>query len=224
MWNHVTKPFQDLLAEHLYPALYGNADYRAFLAACGIHAPYPRTVESLSPPQRLKLRENAHLRSHLLRLELESLGSMTPQGAKALELAGPLNLFRLWNSAKGRDSELKFFWFREELLAESIQQSGGQEDDQLEWLRARLAVAYNWSLCDRIARLHLGSGDVIPAVEAIGLPVRAVQIQPGDREIRLPSDPRAYYANYAKYSAQLPGGAPQLFLFLLPEAQVVPYI
>ena len=78
----------------------------------------------------------------------------------------------------------------------------------------------NWSLCDRIAKLHLGPGDEILAVEAEGLPMRGITIRPGDREVRLPSD---YWKHFDKYAKPLPGGAPQLFLYLVPPTHVSPY-
>lgn len=57
-------------------------------------------------------------------------------------------------------------------------------------------------------------GDTILGVEATGLPVRKIQIAPKDASVTLPKD---YWKNLDDYSAQFPGGARQLFLFLLPD-------
>ena len=222
MWNHLTGPFARLLSDHLYPVLYSNPDYQSFLANAGLHPPYPRDATLLSPSQRKRLAENALLRANLLGLEVDGLKSLKSDGAQAVRLQGPLHLYRLWNSAV-KGNEMRYFWFREELLRESFQKAGGRKADRLEWLRGQLAVAYNWSRCDRLAKLDLGPRETLPAVEAEGLPIRAVHIGPQDRTVKLPEDPREYWRNHAKYSAMLPGGVPQLFLFLVPESSVFPY-
>jgi hypothetical protein len=133
--------------------------------------PFPRDIAVVPASQRNSLAENAKLRANLLMLELQQLAALRQTKARALELKAPeyRHLYRLWNS-KVKTSELRFFWFTEDLLRESLRQAGGKKSDRLEWLRHQMAVSYNWSLCDRIAKLHLGPGDEILAVEAEGLP------------------------------------------------------
>jgi hypothetical protein len=218
MWHQVTVPFGRLLGEHLYPALFPNADYQKFLAGAGVQPPYPATVSGLGAPQQNALSQNAQMRAHLLGLELEGLKALEHAHAKAVEVAGPLHLYRLYNSEVPK-SEFRFFWFTEDLLRESFQKAGGKKKDRLEWLRGQLAVAYNWSACDKIARLNLKRGDAILGVEAVGLPIRKIQIGQTDSSVKLPKD---YWKNHDNYSSLFPGGAPQLFLFLLPD-RVEPY-
>lgn len=219
MWRHVTREFGRLLSNRLYPALFLNPDYQAFLASAGVHPPYPHDVSALSPLQRKMLGENGQLRAKLLELKLTSLKSLEHAGAEAVEFSGPLKLYRLWNS-QVKGNEMRFFWFTEELLLESFREAGGKKKDRLEWLRGQLAVAYNWSLCDRIARLDLKAQQTIPGVLAVGLPIRGVQITPQDPVVAMPPD---YWQNFGKYSSFLPGGKPQIFMFLLPLHGVAPY-
>ena len=219
MWHQVTVPFARLLGNNLYPALFENADYQKFLQISGITPPYPSGAAKLSSVQQDRLAQNANLRANLLALELDGLQSLEHARARAVEISGPKHIYRLWNS-QVKASEFRFFWFTEDLLLESFQQAGGRKKDRLEWLRGQMAVAYNWSLCDKIARLRLRSQDTIPGVEATGLPIRGVAIRQTDPTVRLPSD---YFSKHEKYSAMLPGGAPQLFLYLVPETRVEPY-
>jgi len=221
MWQHVAKGFEILLSSKLYPTLFECSDYCELLMLCGMRQPFPRDIGTVPSSQRNALAENARLRANLLMLELQQLAALRQTKARAVELKAPeyRHLYRLWNS-KMKNSELRFFWFTEDLLRESQRQAGGKKSDRLEWLRQQMAVAYNWSLCDRIAIMRLGPGDEILAVEAEGLPMRGVTIRPGDREVRLPAD---YWKNFAKYAKPLPGGAPQLFLFLVPPSHVSPY-
>lgn len=221
MWQHVAKGFEILLSNKLYPSLFECPDYCEFLQLCGITRPFPRDIAAVPVGQRASLAENAKLRANLLTLELQQLNALRQAKASAIELKAPhyRHLYRLWNS-KVKSSELRFFWFTEDLLRESHRQAGNRKNDRLEWLRQQMAVAYNWSLCDRIAKLHLGPGDEILAVKAEGLQMRGVTIRPEDREVRLPSD---YWKNFDKYAKPLPGGSPQLFLFLVPASHVSPY-
>lgn len=163
--------------------------------------------------------EGAQLRANLLEMELKSLNTLEHAQAKAVELIGPMHLYRLWSS-QVKGGEMRFFWFTEGLLRESFQQAGDLKKDRLEWLRGQLAVAYNWSLCDRIAKMDLKPREKILAVAAIGLPVRGVHIGKHDSVIALPSD---YWQNFGKYSSKLSGGKLQLFVFLLPLGAVQPY-
>jgi hypothetical protein len=214
MWNPVTKPYAQMLSNHIYPALFGNVEYRSFLEHAGIKPPYPRDVVGLSPLQRKALSETAEVRACLLGLDLQSLETLEPSGAHAVELSGPLHLYRLWNS-EHPESFFGFFWFTEKLLRQSYQDGRNSKKDRLEWLRGQLAVADNWSRGDRVAKLTLGPGEKIPAVEAIGLPVRRIDNRPRrDGTVLLPED---YFEHYDRYSAALPGGVPQIYLFLLPE-------
>src|ERR1035441_7333895 len=104
MWRHVTREFAQLLGNRLYPALFLNPDYQAFLASAGMYPPYPHNVSALGPLQRKMLVENGQLRAKLLELELASLKSLDHAGAEAVEFTGPLKLYRLWNSPiKGND-------------------------------------------------------------------------------------------------------------------------
>ena len=219
MWHQVTVPFARQLGSNLYPTLFENADYKKFLEISGISPPFPDSAAKLSPAQQNLLQENANLRANLLALELDGLQALEHAGATAEEIRGPRHIYRLWNS-QVKASEFRFFWFTEDLLLESFQQAGGRKKDRLEWLRGQMAVAYNWSLCDKIAKLRLRAQDAIPGVKANGLPIRGVEIRKTDTTVRLPSD---YFTNHGKYSAMLPGGAPQLFLFLVPESRVEPY-
>jgi hypothetical protein len=221
MWQHVAKGFEILLSGKIYPTLFECPDYCELLRLSGMARPFPRDIASVPANQRNSLAENAKLRANLLMLELQQLAALRQTKARGLELKAPeyRHLYRLWNS-KVKTSELRFFWFTEDLLRQSHRQAGAKKSDRLEWLRHQMAVAYNWSLCDRIAKLHLGPGDEILAVEAEGLPMRGVTIRPGDREVRLPTD---YWKNFDKYAKPLPGGAPQLFLYLVPPTHVSPY-
>ena len=213
MWNRVIVPFSQMLGSQLYPTLYDNSDYRSFLAHAGVRRPYPRDVSMLTQQQSKALSECAQVRANLLGLELQSLGTLKHAGARAIELEGPLHLYRLWDS-KRPESEFKFFWFTEGLLRQSYKEAGPKKGERLAWLRGKLAVAYNWSGCDRIARLKLKPSDSIPAVEASGRPVRAIDNRPRNGGVVLPKD---YFRQYETYSSSLLGGALQLYLFLLPD-------
>lgn len=224
MWQHVSKGIEIFLCSKIYPTLFDSPDYCDFLKISGMVRPFPRDIAAVPVGQRNSLAENAKLRANLLMLELQQLASLRQAKARAIELKPPLyrHLYRLWNS-KVKGNELKYFWFTEDILRESHRQAGNNKNDRIEWLRQQMAVPYNWSLCDRMARLRLGPGDEILAVEAEGLPMRGVTIRPGDREIRLPRDPTHYWKNFDKYAKPLPGGAPQLFLFLVPPSHVSLY-
>ena len=221
MWQHAAKGIEILLSSKIYPTLFECPDYCEFLQLCGMTRPFPHDIAALPPYQRNSLAENAKLRANLLMLELQQLAALRQTNAHAVEPKAPQyrHLYRLWNS-KVKTSELKYFWFTEDLLRESLRQAGNKKRDRIEWLRHQMAVAYNWSLCDRLAILRLGPGDEILAIEAEGLPMRGVTIRPGDREVRLPPD---YWKNFDKYAKHLPGGAPQLFLYLVPPSHVSPY-
>jgi hypothetical protein len=69
-----------------------------------------------------------------------------------------------------KGNEFRFFWFSGDLFQESLRQAGRKKQDRLEWERSQMAVPYNWSLCDKLARIHLHRGDKILAIEATGLP------------------------------------------------------
>jgi hypothetical protein len=219
MWNDVTLEFGHLLGNHLYPTLFLDVDYIHFLASAGLRSPYPQSVSQLTDRQRKALADNARVKASLLGLELASLNSMSPTRAKAIELRGPLRLYRLWSS-QVKGNEMRFFWFREELMTRCFHEAGERKIDRLEWLRGQLAVSYNWSHCDRVAKMELAPRDTILGVEADGLPVRGIQIGRQDRSVKLPVD---YWKNFGKYSAPLPGGAAQLFLFLVPQNRVCPH-
>ena len=221
MWQHVSRGFEILLTSGIYPTLFDCPDYCEFLQSCGITRPFPNDIANLSPAQRHVLEERARVRANLLMLELQQLEALRQTKASAIELSAPKyrHLYRLWNSqVPGND--LRFFWFTEDLLRESFRQAGNKVKDRLEWLRRQMAVAYNWNLCDKVTQLRLGPGDVILGVKAEGLPMRGVTVRPGDWQVRLPPD---YWRNFSKYAQLLPGGAPQLFLFLVPRSHVHPY-
>jgi hypothetical protein len=220
MWDQVTVPFARLLGSKLYPTLFGNREYQRFLNHCGITPPYPDDVAKLTPAQRTQLSQNADLQANLLSLDLNSLQALKQARAAAVEITGPHPIYRLYNSDR-EGSHLRFFWFSEDLLMQSYHAAGGSKKNRLEWLRGQSAVAYNWSLCDRVARLRLRPQDTLIGVKANGLPIRGVEIRKGESSIDyFPVD---YYTNYKKYSAMLPGGAPQLFLYQLPTDRVEPY-
>ena len=221
MWQHASKGFEILLSSRIYPTLLDCPDYCQLLQTCGITRPFPHDIAQLSPTQRNLLAQNAQVRANLLMLEFQQLDALRQTNANALQLEGHKyrHLYRLWNS-QVKTSELRFFWFTEELLLESFRQAGKKVKDRLEWLRRQMAVAYNWSLCDKVAQLRLGPGDVILGIQAEGLPMRGITVRPGEQEVRLPTD---YWTNFDKYAKQLPGGAPQLFLFLVPRSLVRSY-
>jgi len=106
MWHQVTVPFGRLLGEHLYPALFANPDYQKFLDSAGVHPPYPATAADLTVLQQKALSQNAEMRAHLLGLELEGLRALERAKAKAVELVGPLRLYRLYNSKAPKASSV----------------------------------------------------------------------------------------------------------------------
>jgi hypothetical protein len=213
MWDQVTVPFARMLSSKLYPSLFGNKDYEEFLGLSGIRPPYPANASSLTPAQQERLLQNAHLRANLLSLELDGLQALKTAKATTVEITGPSPIYRLCNS-QVTGSEFRFFWFTEDLLMRSMHEGGTSKKMRLQWLREHLAVSYNWSRCDRLARMRLKKTDALLAVKADGLPMRGVEIRPTDRSVRLPGD---YFTNHKKYSTILPGGDPQLFLYLLPK-------
>jgi hypothetical protein len=145
MWDQVTIPFAKLLGNNLYPTLYEDKDYRKFLDIAGITPPYPPSIEGLSANQRRRLLEYAELRGNLLSLELDGLKSLEHANAKAVEIPGPVEIYRMWNS-EVKGNEFRFFWFSGDLFQESLRQVGRKKQDRLEWLRGQMAVSYNWSL------------------------------------------------------------------------------
>ncbi|MCS7025841.1 MAG: hypothetical protein NZV14_13650 [Bryobacteraceae bacterium] len=210
MWQRVKDELAELMASQIFKVLLGNPEYQLFLNRAGLSGKLPSKLELVSKEKRQAISEMALMHATLLVNQLSDLNAVRAHRAKALLLEGPLQLYRLWNSAYPR-SKNGFWWFSQGLLDRSAS-AGPNPADRLHWLRDKLAISMDWSACDRVSVLRLQVNDVVPAIQAWGLPQRYYS-----KEAWRTIEPKEYFS---KISEEFAGGATQTFLPWVPEQRV----
>ncbi|MBL8227743.1 MAG: hypothetical protein JNL98_04675 [Bryobacterales bacterium] len=213
MWSNLKEELTDLMASQIFKTLLPNREYQLFLQRAGLNGKLPRTLTVVSNETRGAISEMARMHASLLLNQLADLDAVRERRAKVLLLEGPITLYRLWNSAKPWSMNGPW-WFSQGLLDMSLA-AGPNRADRLHWLRDKLAVSMDWSTCDRVCMLQLSINDVIPAIQAWGLPQRYYS-----KDIAGKMDPKEYFS---KLGVEFAGGATQTYLPWTPGQRVGDY-
>lgn len=202
MWSNIKDELAELLASQIFKVLLPNPEYQLFLQRAGLNGKLPRTLNVVSNGTRTAISEMARMHAILLVNQLSGLDAVRERRAKVLQLEGPITLYRLWNSHKPW-SRHGPWWFSQSLLDMSME-AGPSRAGRLHWLRDKLAVSMDWSECDRVCVMQLGVNDVLPAIQAWGLPQRYYS-----KDVAGKMDPKEYFSKLGQTFA---GGATQTYL------------
>jgi len=246
MWVDVQRDLAEILSSRLFPALTSDPGYRVMLRNAGltsipdykdgkvdpgfaqaqrdwkesipIETPINirSSTEKLPPAIRLRLETAARMCTQLLIMDLDGLGALRERRAKAVIVEGPQTLYRIWDS--DMDNRTRHWWFSEHLLKLATVQSAVAKQSVRDWLRDRLAVSLNFGKCDRISKLPLAAGAVLPAVEAWGLPMP--QYSPITRDASGKATGTADKDYWDKRGAMFQGQKTQYFLPFVPPDRI----
>jgi hypothetical protein len=201
----------------VFPVLAQNDPvYQQSLAKAGLGWSAPEVV----PPVHLaSFEQEMKLQAWLAAMRIEDARSLDPRTTRAKLISGPLTLYRI--SQSGAVTPPGIWWFTEKVAQRCRDEAGPDPQKRLDWLREVLAVCFNWSRFDRIERLALHSGEIIPAVLGRGVPMPHYKYDPytdrktGERLIKeFPPD------YWKKKGEVLIGGELQVVLPWVPVRRV----
>ena len=212
MWANVQDELAAILSSRVFPSLAQDTGYRLMFRNAGLTGKLPPDIAGLPPAIQEKLRQAAQMCAQLVTRHVEGLAALRERRAKAVVLAGPLTLYRLWSQRK--NDQVRAWWFTAGVLDQAISASAGNRGVAIDWLRDRLAVSFDWNDCDRVARRVLHPGNALPAIEALGLPMRKYSRDaPGAPGVSM----KDYWANYTD---MFQGRKTQYFLPFVPPSRV----
>ena len=209
MWKQVETVLSALLSAKIYDNLLSDPVYRSFLTSAGLGPNFPKGA--LLPAVQKRLQDAAQVRARIAVRTLEQAGGLEPASTTAKLLAGPITLYRFWES-RSAAYRTGVWWFESALIDQAKRDAKGV-DARAVWLREKLAVCVDWSAMDRIDRLDLAPGVELPAVQGLGKPQRMYSMN------AIPSG-RVQGADYwPNLGKQLPGGLRQTVLPFIPAVQ-----
>lgn len=214
MWGNVEDQLAILLSTQMFPVLLQDSAYIELFRRAGFPGKIPSDIGLIPPRQKEQLREAARMTAQLVTMHVEGGSSLRERRAKAVVLEGPSKMYRLWNSTRPF-SKNGAWWFTQGLFDMALADGKGNRQKTLDWLRNALAVPLDWSKCDKIAQLTLSTGNTLPAVEALGLPM------PAYSKDALRNDPSIPLMDYfAKRREELQGQKTQYFLPFVPPTRI----
>ena len=205
MWNAVQSGLSEILSKQVFPCLAHDPGYVHILRNAGLPGKIPAEVSTLPPQVKQRLSESSRMCAQLLTMHVQGRHALRERRAKAVVLEGPQTIYRMW-SLKDARSRIGPWRFTEGILQLALKESKGNRTAALGWLRDRMAVSLDWSDCDKVAQLHLHSGNSLPAIEALGLPMPVYsKTAPGSAGVSMPD-------YWAKLGTMLQGEKTQYFL------------
>jgi hypothetical protein len=222
MWSQVQADLAKLLAARIYPALLEDAVYRSFLVFAGVEL---SQLGDYSIPRTLRKNFDtaAKIRAHIIVTEIEKSGAVKEDTAGAKICAGPLRLYRLWDSG-APDKREGVWWFEPKVIDVCKKSTPRSPDARKKWLREHLAVSLDWSKLNRIDYISLTADDELPAIVGSGKPMPvyspdAVSTKQSATPTKpLPmakTTPKEYFDSFGKF---FPGGVRQTILPFIPRA------
>ena len=163
--NGLVDQLYQMYTAEIYPVLANNdPEYQRVLASAGLSF----TAKTVPPAKQKLFEETMRVQAWLAVRKLED--------AKVLNWPASAPKFspvrRLSSASRRKDqSPAGIWWFTEKVAQRCRDEAGMDGTKQLDWLRNVLAVCYNWSNFDLLQRLALHSGERIPAILGIGLPM-----------------------------------------------------
>jgi hypothetical protein len=221
MWAQVRTDLENLLSASIYPALMGDAVYRAFLTSTGAKLS-DLSDYTVPAPLRDSFRTAAKIRAYIIVAEIEKSQAIREESAGA-KVCRAVTLYRLWDA--GSPERRQSVWWFEPTVIECCKKSTPRSADaRKQWLREHLAVSIDWSKLNRVDTITLSGGDGIPAIVGIGKPMPvysqdavSTKVSPGSNR-PLPvakTTPEVYFDNFGKF---FPGGIRQTILPFIPRA------
>jgi hypothetical protein len=214
--SNLEKALFDMFVARVYPVLAANDPlYQRSLKNAGLGW----NGDGDMAKHRKSFEEEMRMQAWLAATRIREAKSLEPDTVRAKPLFGPTLIYRVADSGSPK-GQPGIWWFSEKVAQHCRDEAGPDPQKRLEWLRNVLAVCFNWSQFDRIERLALRAGEVIPSVIGIGLGMPHDKVEPytdrktGQKVVSLPDD---YWKNKGK---SLLGGELQTVLPWIPVLRV----
>ena len=196
----------------IYPVLVTNDPrYRESLANAGLGW-NPTTVPAA---QRASFEQEMKMQSWFAASKIKGAKSLQPGSIKCKVLDWRMTLYRV--AEAGSVTPPGVWWFTDQVANRCREAAGTEPKKQLDWLRNVLAVCYDWSKFNRIERFTLHSGESIPAVLGVGLPMPYYSRIPREDPV---TGKKEYDDYWQKKGVWLMGGEQQVVLPWIPVGRI----